>query len=150
MRTDPFSEPGRGRLRAASRRGAAAVEFGMAASLLFLFMFAAIEFARLNLMKHAIEHASYLAARRGMITGARATDVVDVAQAHLDALDVEGAAIMVNPTRITDETSLIEVTIEVPMAGNSWISPLYFGDTITAQTRMLTERAAANMANAMN
>ena len=38
-----------------SRRGAAAVEFALASSVLLMMVFASIEFVRLNMMKHAVE-----------------------------------------------------------------------------------------------
>jgi Flp pilus assembly protein TadG len=131
-----------------NRPGAAAVEFSIAISLLLMIMFASIEFARLNMLKHSIEHASYLAARRGIITGAKRSDVEDTAEFHLDILGVAGETITVSPNEIDDDTTLIDVTINVPMTGNTWISPAYFGGTMTARTRMLAERVAADMSGA--
>ena len=137
-----------GRRKHTSRQGAAAVEFAITISLLLVIMFASIEFSRLNMLEHSIEHASYLAARRGMITGATKHDVESTAKLHLDLLGVSGETITVSPSKIDDDTRLIDVSIDVPLAGNTWISPVYFGGTLTARTRMLTERVAADMAGA--
>ncbi len=71
-------------------------------------------------------------------------------QYHLDLLGVSGESITVNPNTIRDETEFIEVIIDVPLSGNTWISPLYFNGTLTARTRMLADRAAADMAGALN
>ena len=131
------------------RRGATAVEFAITISLLLMIIFASIEFARLNILEHSIEHASYLAARRGIIAGAQASDVKAAAELHLDMLGVAGETITVSPNTIDDDTTLIDVLIDVPMTGNTWISPAYFGGTVSARTRMLTERVAADMAGAV-
>lgn len=139
----------RSRKSVCRRHGAAAVEFAIAISLLLLIIFASIEFARLNMVKHSVEHASYLAARRGIITGAEVSDVKGAAEFHLGMIGLTGESITVSPDQIDDETTVIEVTIDVPMAGNTWISPAYFGGTISATTRMLAERVAADMAAAL-
>ena len=128
-----------------NRTGGAAVEFAVAISILLTIVFASIEFVRLNMLSHSIEHASYLGARRGIIIGAKKSDVEAVSQAHLDIFGLSGTSITVVPGNIKDDTQVIDVTVDVPVSGNSWISPLYFGGTLSARTRMLAERAAADM-----
>ena len=125
------------------RDGAAAVEFAISVAVLIMVVFASIEFARLTMLKHAVEHASYLGARKGIMVGSSGQDVRDTAVAHLDKFSLTSATVTVNPTSITDSTDVIEVTTTVPVSGNSWISPLYFGGDLSGRTRMLTERAAA-------
>ncbi len=132
-----------------NRAGAAAVEFAIAISVLLMIVFASIEFVRLNMLKHSVEHASYLAARKGIIIGAKSADVKDEAKAHLAILNISGETVTVNPSTIDDDTQIVEVTVEVPVSGNSWLSPVYFSGTITGRTRMLAERAAAEMAGAL-
>lgn len=132
----------------AKRTGAAAVEFAIAISVLLMIVFASIEFVRLNMLKHSVEHASYLAARRGIIIGAKSDDVKAAAEAHLAVLNVSGEVVTVTPDTIQDDTQIIEVVVDVPISGNSWISPVYFSGLITGRTRMLAERAAADMASA--
>ncbi len=131
------------------RRGAAAVEFAFAISILLLIVFASIEFVRLNMMEHSVDHASYLAARKGIIVGAQVADVQAAAEGHLSLFGVTGATITVSPNPIQDDTSIIEVNIDAPMAGNTWISPLYFNGTMTGRTRMLADRSAAEMSAAL-
>ncbi len=135
--------------RKSTRPGAAAVEFAVAISVLLIIVFASIEFVRLNMLKHSVEHASYLAARKGIIIGARSGDVKNEAKAHLAILNVSGESVTVNPNTINDDTQIVEVIVNVPISGNSWISPVYFSGTITGRTRMLAERAAADMAAAL-
>ena len=133
----------------AHRTGATAVEFAIAITILLTIVFASIEFARLTMLKHAVEHASYLGARRGIIVGATGNQVRDAAQAHLDKFSLTGATVTVIPGTITDETELIEVQTLVPVSGNSWISPVYFGGDLTGRTRMLAERAAATVSGSL-
>jgi Flp pilus assembly protein TadG len=132
-----------------TRTGAAAVEFAIAISVLLMIVFASIEFVRLNMLKHSVEHASYLAARKGIITGARSSDVKVAAEQHLAILGVTNALVTVSPGGIKDDTQVVEVIIDLPMSGNTWISPLYFNGTLTGRTRMLTERAASDMIGAL-
>ncbi len=132
-----------------ARTGAAAVEFAIAISVLLLIMFASIEFVRLNMLKHSVEHASYLAARKGIITGAKSSDVKTTAEDHLAILGVTNATVTVNPGSIKDDTEVVEVIIDLPMSGNTWISPLYFNGILTGRTRMLSERAASDMIGAL-
>ena len=141
--TDPSSR------RHKARRGAAAVEFAFAISVLLLIIFASIEFVRLNMMNHAVGHASYLAARKGIVVGANVNDVKDVADQHLALFGIGCAKITVMPNPITDETDIIEVTIDAPVSGNSWVSPLYFGGNLVGRTRLLADRAAAQMSGAL-
>jgi Flp pilus assembly protein TadG len=130
------------------RSGAAAVEFSIAATVLFTVIFASVEFARLTMLKHAVEHASYIAARKGIIVGAKVTQVKQAALDHLDKFQLSSASVTVTPSDIKDDTQVVEVITTVPIAGNSWISPLYFGGNLTGRTRMLTERVAAEMSAA--
>lgn len=135
--------------RKPDRTGAAAVEFAVAIVVLLTVVFASIEFVRLNMLQHSVEHASYLAARRGIIMGANASDVEQVAADHLNLMQVKGGNVVVNPSKINDDTQLIDVTVSVPVTGNSWISPVYFTGTLNGRTRMLAERAAAEMSGSL-
>ncbi|KAA1258821.1 TadE-like protein [Rubripirellula obstinata] len=135
------------RRRQNKNRGAATVEFAISITILILFLFASVEFARLSLVNHAVKHSSYLAARRAMIVGANASDAEDAAINHLNAMGVSSGNVTVNPAVINDETEIVTVTVSVPVAGNSWISPAYFGGDMTGRTRMLAERSAGKMAS---
>lgn len=127
------------------RRGAAAVEFAFAISTLLLVVAASIEFVRLNMMEHCVDHASYLAARKGIVIGAKSSEVKNIAHDHLALFGVTGATVTVSPDPITDDAEIVEVNVVAPISGNSWISPLYFNGNIEGRTRMLADRAAADM-----
>tara|TARA_R110002049_G_scaffold2750_2_gene21630 strand:+ start:482152 stop:482589 length:438 start_codon:yes stop_codon:yes gene_type:complete len=131
------------------RQGAVAVEFAIAISILLMLVFASIEFVRLNMLRHSVEQASYQAARKGIITGAKVNNVKQEAQNHLALLNVNNATVTVTPNNIKDDTQIIQVNVSVPVTGNSWVAPVYFFGDITGQTRMLAERAAADMADAL-
>ncbi|TWU51598.1 TadE/TadG family type IV pilus assembly protein [Rubripirellula reticaptiva] len=127
------------------RHGAVVVEFAIAISILLLLVFASLELFRLNMLKHSVEQASYQAARKGIIIGAKVKDVEQEAKNHLANLGVSNAAVTISPGTITDDTQVVQVDIDVPITGNSWVSPVYFFGNIHGKTRMLAERAAADM-----
>jgi len=137
------------RQQSKNRTGAAAVEFAVAVSVLIMVVFGSIEFVRLTMLKHSVEHASYVAARHGIIIGAKSKDVKQVAKDHLANFGLTSVTVTVNPGTIDDDTQIVEVVTTVPVTGNSWISPLYFGGDLSGRTRMLAERAAANMSGAL-
>jgi Flp pilus assembly protein TadG len=114
------------------RRGVALVEFALTAPLLFLILFASIEFMRVNTIVNSIENAAYEGARRGIVPGATADEVVAEAKALTDAIGIRNAVIDVEPTEITLDTPQITVTVNVPADSNAFIAPRFFaGDTIT-------------------
>ncbi|TWT92101.1 TadE/TadG family type IV pilus assembly protein [Stieleria varia] len=137
------------RTRIQTRTGAAAVEFAVAITVLLMIVFASIEFGRLNLLKHSVEHASYLAARRAVIVGASSSDAEQVAKDHLNDLNLTGATVVVSPGKLDDDTQMVDVQVTLPVSGNSWVSPVYFTGDISGRTRMYSERVAADMANAV-
>ena len=136
----------RSRSQCHPRQGAVAVEFAIAITILLMLVFASIEFVRLNMLRHSVEQASYLAARKGIIIGAKRSTVEQIAEDHLNILSVNNATVNVTPSTITDDTQVVQVDISVPITGNSWVAPVYFFGNITGRTRMLAERAAADMA----
>lgn len=125
------------------------MEFAFAISVLLLIIGASIELVRLNMMRHSVDHATYLAARRGIIVGAQAEQVRQVADDHLNLFGITGATITVSPDPLDDTADIVEITIDAPVVGNSWISPVYFGGTLNGRTRMLAERGSAQMSAAL-
>ena len=114
-----------------------------------MLVFGSIEIVRLNMLRHSVEQASYQAARKGIIIGAKNTDVEQVAHDHLAKLGVVGGDVSVTPDPITDDTDVVQVNVSVPVTGNSWVSPVDFLGNIAGQTRMLAERSAADINNAL-
>ena len=123
------------------RRGALTVELAMAAPILFLFIFASIEFGRLNILRHGVNNAAYEAARHGMVPGASVDEITAHALRHLNALSATGAVVQVTPSQITEETDQITVSVTVPFDQNSWIIPAFSsGAQIESSSSLHTER----------
>lgn len=102
------------------RRGATAVEFAIAAPIVFLFVFAGIEFARAYSIRQSIDNALYEATRRAIVPGATEQSVRATALAVMKASSVEHVTVKVSSTA-RDAT----VSIEVPYDKESWIAPFY-------------------------
>jgi Flp pilus assembly protein TadG len=131
--------------RGMHRRGAVVVEFALTAGLLFMILFASIEFMRVNTIVNSTENAAYEGARAGIVPGAKAKDAQDAAAAMLGAIGVRGAKIDVEPPAILPDTPEITVTIEVPLDNNSFIAPRYFlGKTLTKTCTLSREVANAD------
>ena len=120
------------------RKGAALVEFAITLPILFTVLFAAIEFSRVNAIRHSVANAAYEGARRGVVPGATETDTQSAATAILTAVCVRDAVVTVNPSVITEDTSEITVTIDVPLNQNTWITPKFFRDDILTSSCTLT------------
>jgi Flp pilus assembly protein TadG len=103
------------------RRGAAAVEFAIVAPVLFLFLFASIEFARLNMLRNSIENAAYEGARRGIVPGATTDDVTAESLRVLREIGIKNGQVSVSPNVITATTTDLTVTVNVPLNGTQWL-----------------------------
>ena len=122
------------------RRGAVTVEFALTAPLLFRIVFGAIEFSRMNVIRHTIDNAAYEGARAGVYPGATAAEVRRTAQSILDAVGTAGAVITVTPSNIQEKTPEVTVSIEVPCDQNGWIFPTFFaGRTLAGSSTLARE-----------
>ncbi|QDT51918.1 TadE/TadG family type IV pilus assembly protein [Symmachiella dynata] len=123
------------------RRGALTVEFALVVPVLFLFFFAQLEFSRANMIRNMITTACYEGARAGVVPGATADQVRATAQNILDIAGVSVSEITVTPSVVTTETTVVTVTIDVPLDDNSWIIPRYFiGQSFTDSVTLDRER----------
>ena len=123
------------------RRGSLTVEMAVTLPVLFLFVFAALEFAGMNVIRHTVDNAAYEAARRGIVPGATVADVVNEATVIMGFVGAENVTVNVVPATITQDTDELTVTVNVPVAGNGWMSPMIFGDTdvMVGECRMFRE-----------
>lgn len=103
------------------RRGATTVEVALTFPLLMLILTFSIEAARLNTLRNTIENAAYEGARRGIIPGASATDVQTIALKIMKTVNAQDVVVSTNPSTITSSTRSLTVTIDVPLASNSWV-----------------------------
>lgn len=122
------------------RRGAALVEFALTASLLFLIVFTAVEFMRVNTIVNTSDNAAYEGARTGIVPGATAADVIAAAQSTLNVIGTRNAVVSVEPETINSTTAEITVTVQVPLDDNSFIAPHFFlGKTLSKSCTLSRE-----------
>ena len=123
------------------RRGAAIVEFAIVVPVFFMIVFAAIEFGRLNVVRHTADNAAYEAARAGIVPGATRADVEAKANELLAIVGTRNASVEVLPANLGAAADEITVRITVPTADNGWVVPKFTGNTILSSTATLrTER----------
>lgn len=108
-----------------NRRGAVAVEMAVTAGLAFFVFFAALEFCRVSMMRHTVEHALYEGARQGIVPGATSGEVQAKAQSVMRTIGVRSATIDVTPRAITSSTPEVTVRIRMPLDQNLF-APAYF------------------------
>ncbi|QDU95466.1 TadE/TadG family type IV pilus assembly protein [Lignipirellula cremea] len=118
------------RFRSGSRRGTSTVEFALAAPIVFVMFFAAIEYSRVNIVRHTSDNAAYEAARRGIIPGATAEQVETAARNVLATAFILNAEVEILPDVIEDDSEEITVTIHAPMADNSYGVRAFFPTTV--------------------
>ncbi len=124
-----------------NRRGAAAVEFSLVATVLFLFVFASIEFARVSILRHVVDHASYEACRIVIVPGATTAEAQARVNTLLSKYGVSGATISVSPDPILETTGAVTVQVSVPAASNRWGTAIFSGGVnLASSTTLLTER----------
>ncbi len=119
------------------RRGATVVEFALTVPVLFLFVVAAIEFSRVNMIRHSVQNAAYEACRRGIVPGATAADVHSRAEDVLAAVSAHGD-IIVEPATFTAGMTEVTVTVHAALDEHGWVAPLFFGETILTGSLTLT------------
>lgn len=111
---------------AGRRQGAVAVEMAVTAGLAFFFFFAALEFCRVAMFRHTVEHALYEGARQGIIPGATASEVQTKATSVLRTIGVRHATIDVSPATIESSTRDVSVRIRMPLDQNLFAPAFFF------------------------
>jgi Flp pilus assembly protein TadG len=124
--------------RGADRNGAAAVEFALTAPILFLFLFAALEFGRYNMLQQTANNAAFEAARQCILPGAAASDGQTVGLNILRAARMTGGAVAINPATITTTTTQVTATVTVPVTSNLWAASLFCKSTSITKSCTLT------------
>ncbi|MBX3445048.1 MAG: pilus assembly protein [Planctomyces sp.] len=102
------------------RSGTVTVELALALPILLMVLFAAVDFARLNVLRNSAENAAYEGARRGILPGATAAQVIDAAQQSLRAVGAVNTQITVTPAVLTSSTQQVTVAVRIPLADNAW------------------------------
>lgn len=124
----------------AARTGATTVELALVLPVLFLVVFGAFEFSRLNMLKHLASVAAYEGAREGIIIGATAADVQAQVNGVLAAGGIIDATITTTPATLTTTTTEVQVDVWIPVDGNFWVLPSYASGAITGTCTLSTER----------
>ncbi len=123
------------------RRGTAVVQMALVLPILVTFIFASIEFARLNIIRHVAANASYEGCRHVIVPGGTAAEAQTTANQIMSAIGVSNVTVTVTPNPILETTGTISVKVDVPAKGNLWFVPVFSaGKTISAETTLLAER----------
>ncbi len=125
------------RLRSVSakkRSGTVATEMAICLPILFMVFLGSIDLIRYNLLRNIVTHATYEAARTGIVKGATIQDVEAVVETELSRFSAPlGYTITTDPAVLPatgSETLTITVTADVREAG--WILSHHFpGDTMS-------------------
>ncbi len=127
--------------RRCRRLGATAVEFTLTAPILFLFIATSVEFARMNMIRHTVDNAAYEAARRGIVPGATAQDVEDMARTIMSSVGAAGVSVTITPAVITEDTEEVTVEVTVPCDQNGFLVPKFFAaELLVGRTTMTREQ----------
>lgn len=102
----------------------------MTAPLLFLLVFAGVEFARINSIRHTVDNASYEGARVGITPDGKVEDIEAAALKIMAAVGAKGSEVETTPAVITSETKQITVVVTTPVDGNGFIAPTFFSGSI--------------------
>lgn len=130
-----------------TRRAATAVEFAMVAPILFLSIFACIDFGRLMMVESIVEQSAFEAARNVAVIGAIKQDAKDLANSELFFFGIESAEITVTPLvdgsaqqEINHATEQVSVTVSVPFKDVAYVGWFSNGSRVERTAVIDTER----------
>ena len=107
------------------RQGTTLVEMALTLPILFLFVFAAVEFGRANMIRHFAQNAAYEGARAGIVPGATTAIVQTAAQNILQISGVQDGTVTVTPAVLGPNDTEITIDVSVPFDTNSFFVPLF-------------------------
>lgn len=123
------------------RHGASLVEFAFVLPVILLVFCAILEFSHVSLMRHSAEAAAYEGCRSAIVVGATASDAEDAAEELLRAASIRQWQLSIEPRAIRESTAKVTVTVTIPVAENSWISPFFLRDKVVSRSvSLITER----------
>lgn len=108
------------------RSGVSLVEFALVVPILFLLFFAAMEFCRVSMIRHAANNAVYEGCRIGIIPGATVQEVRNQAEGVMSTVGVGSFTLNVQPGQIDRDTDEVTVTIDIPLDANSYVPNQFF------------------------
>lgn len=109
------------------RRGATAVEFAFIAPVIFLLLFACIEFCRVMMVTHTLEEAARAGCRNAILEEATSGSVEDTVESLLlqSGIDTYTLTISPDPPQSACQFEPITVSISARYADISWLPPMY-------------------------
>jgi len=120
--------------------GATVVEFALVVPLVLLLAFAAIEFARVTMIRHSVDNAVYESARLAIIPGGTAADARNETQRLFSVIGITDFLVEIVPPVLAPETPDVTVRITVPLDTNSYFPQQFFaGRTIRRELTMRRE-----------
>lgn len=129
------------------RPAAAAVEFAMVAPILFLTIFACIEFGRVMMVESIVEQSAFEAARHTAVLGATKQEGIDIANQEMAVLGITDADIRVTPykdgvaqSEIDQSTDKVAVSVSAKVHGAFVLAPFLNGGKVVREAVMHTER----------
>ena len=125
--------------RPQERCGATVVEFALVTPVVFVIFFGAVEFSRVNVVRHTIDVAAYEGARRGIVPGATAADVEARVAEVLSNVAIANSTVTVTPATL-EGSSDVTVDVLTPMNNNGFISGTFMkGQTLSGQSTLARE-----------
>jgi hypothetical protein len=114
------------------RRGSATVELAVVAPVIFLLIFAAVEFGRLLMAMHGLEEAAREGCRKAVLANSTATDVQDTVDTRLATFGISGYTLTTDPDPLSNACQFEPVTVKivVPYTGVSWLPTPRFLNSI--------------------
>jgi hypothetical protein len=137
----PLIQPAAGRSSAdKTRAGATVVEFALVVPLVLMFAFAAIEVARVVMIRHSVDNAVYESARLAIVPGGTAADARNETQRLFTVIGITDFLVEVVPPVLAPETPDVTVRVTVPLDSNSYFPQQFFaGRTIRRELTMRRE-----------
>jgi Flp pilus assembly protein TadG len=122
------------------RRGAVTVEMAITLPIVFLIVLTAVEFGRLNVIRHTLDNSAYEAARKAIVPGSTAQDAEQEARRIMDIVGAQGVDVQITPAVLDIDTPEVNVNVSVDFGQNGFITPFFFaGKRITGNVTMRRE-----------
>ncbi len=112
----------------------------LVAPVIFLFFFALIVFMQAHQMRDLAQYAAYCGARAAIMPGAVADDARGEAEGLLTVSGIRDFNVDVAPEDITNSTSEITVTVDVPIISNLWVITPWLPENWTTSSSITLRR----------
>lgn len=126
------------------RRGAMLVEIAIVLPIIFTMIAAFLELSRAWMLKQTADSAAYEGARAAIVAGALAEDGRVAAESLLKNSAIKIWRVSIDPLVIVEDTTHVTVSVNIPVAGNTWLAPFFFkSKEVASSVTLITERPAA-------